>query len=82
MSPGKQYRTLAAASRARVQKADNTNLAAEWEHLAYCYDRLAEHADKNERFAPRSAAIGRGNVCQSDRKAEIRQPLTVRPASG
>ena len=50
MSPGKQYRTLAAASRARVQKADNTNLAAEWEHLAYCYDRLAEQADKNERF--------------------------------
>jgi len=50
MSPGKQYRTLAAALRARVQTADNANLAAEWEHLACCYDRLAEQADKNERY--------------------------------
>jgi hypothetical protein len=26
------------------------NHAVEWEHLAACYDRLAEQAERNERF--------------------------------
>ena len=50
MTPGDQYRTLAASLRARVHGADNANLAAEWEHLACCYDRLAEQAVKNDRL--------------------------------
>lgn len=47
MTPAEQYRTLAAKLRARARTADNANLAVEWDHLAECYVRLAEQADKN-----------------------------------
>ena len=50
MSSGKQYRALATSLRTHALEADSANLIAEWEHLASCYDRLAEQADQNERL--------------------------------
>ena len=51
MTPAEQYRTLAAKIRANARVLDSaTNHAVEWEHLAACYDRLAEQAERNERF--------------------------------
>jgi hypothetical protein len=50
MTPGEQYRVLAASLRARARTTDGADFAAEWEQLAFCYDRLAEQADKNERL--------------------------------
>jgi len=49
MTPAEQYRTLAAKMRANLRMMDRSS-HAEWEHLAACYDRLAEQAERNERF--------------------------------
>ena len=43
------YRKLAAELRAKGQKEESPALRAEWNHLAQCYVRLAEQADKNQR---------------------------------
>lgn len=50
MTPAEQYRTLAAQLRSRACAADNVRIRAEWEHLAQCYIRLAEQADRNDRL--------------------------------
>lgn len=50
MTPSAQYRALAANLRARARSADSEEIAAEWEHLADCYVRLAEQADQNGRL--------------------------------
>ncbi len=47
MTPPEQYRALAARFRARARMGENARLAAEWEHLARCYVRLAEQAERN-----------------------------------
>ena len=47
MTAAEQYRALAAQLRARAQNEDSAQLRAEWEHLARCYVRLAEQADRN-----------------------------------
>ena len=49
MTPAEQYRTLAAKMRANLRMMARSS-HAEWEHLAACYDRLAEQAERNERF--------------------------------
>jgi hypothetical protein len=46
-TPATHYRTLAAQLRARARTEDSPQLRAEWEHLAHCYVRLAEQADRN-----------------------------------
>ncbi len=48
MTPAEQYRALAAKIRANLRMG-STN-CAEWECLAACYDRLAEQAERNQRF--------------------------------
>lgn len=47
MTPVDQYRTLAARFRAHARTTASPRLAAEWEHLARCYVRLAEQAERN-----------------------------------
>jgi hypothetical protein len=47
VTPADQYRALAARFRAHARGTDNPRLGAEWEHLARCYIRLAEQADRN-----------------------------------
>ena len=47
MTPATHYRTLAARLRTRAKTEDNRHLRAELEHLAQCYIRLAEQADRN-----------------------------------
>jgi hypothetical protein len=47
MTPVTHYRTLAAQLRARARTEDSRQLRAEWDHLAQCYIRLAEQADRN-----------------------------------
>ena len=47
MTSAEQYRALAAQLRARAQNEESAQLRAEWEHLARCYVRLAEQADRN-----------------------------------
>ncbi len=47
MTPATQYRTLAARFRARARTEESTQLRAELGHLAQCYVRLAEQADRN-----------------------------------
>jgi hypothetical protein len=49
MTPATHYRTLAAQLRSRARTEENRQLRAEWEHLAQCYVRLAEQADRNSR---------------------------------
>jgi hypothetical protein len=49
MSPSQQYRRLAAELRAKARREENAAARAEWNHLAQCYVRLAEQADKNRR---------------------------------
>jgi hypothetical protein len=39
------YRKLAATLRARAQHEDSGQLAADWEHLAQYYSRLADQTD-------------------------------------
>jgi len=47
MTPATHYRTLAAQLRSRAKTEESPQLRAEWEHLAQCYIRLAEQADRN-----------------------------------
>jgi hypothetical protein len=47
MTPATHYRTLAAQLRTRAKTEENRQLRAEWDHLAQCYVRLAEQADRN-----------------------------------
>lgn len=47
MIPADEYRKLAAELRAKAIAAESHTLAAEWDHLASCYLRLAEQADRN-----------------------------------
>ena len=49
MSPGAQYRKLAAQLRAKARAERSSVLRAEWEHLANCYIRLAQQAERNSR---------------------------------
>ena len=49
MTPGAQYRKLAAQLRAKARAEGSSKLKAEWEHLASCYVRLAEQAERNSR---------------------------------
>ena len=42
------YRRLAATLRVRAQHEDSGQLAAEWEHLAQYYSRLADQTDWND----------------------------------
>ena len=49
MPPGTHYRTLAARLRARAKTEESPQLRAELKHLAQCYVRLAEQADRNAR---------------------------------
>jgi hypothetical protein len=48
MVPAEHYRRLAATLKARAEHEDNGQLAAEWEHLAQYYNRLADQADWND----------------------------------
>ncbi len=47
MTPATHYRTLAAQLRARARTEEAPQLRAELDHLAQCYVRLAEQADRN-----------------------------------
>ena len=47
MTSATHYRTLAAQLRTRAKSEESPHLRAEWEHLAQCYVRLAEQADRN-----------------------------------
>ena len=47
MTPATHYRTLAAQLRSRARTEESPPLRAEWNHLAQCYIRLAEQADRN-----------------------------------
>lgn len=47
LTPAQYYRTTAAELRAMAVSSASAMLAAQWEHLARCYLRLAEQADKN-----------------------------------
>lgn len=47
MTPADRYRQLAADLRAKAEAEDSEQLKAECSHLADCYMRLAEQADKN-----------------------------------
>ena len=49
MTPATHYRTLAAQLRSRARTEDNRQLREEWDHLARCYLKLAEQADRNSR---------------------------------
>jgi hypothetical protein len=49
MTPSTQYRRLAAELRAKAQQEESPAVRAERHHLAQCYVRLAEQADKNQR---------------------------------
>ena len=62
MSPSEQYRKLAAELRAKARVEENGQLKTEWTHLAMCYVRLAEQADRNQTtditYEPPSFRIG------------------------
>jgi len=49
MSPGAQYRKLAAQLRAKARAEPSSVLRAEWEHLSSCYLRLAQQAERNSK---------------------------------
>ncbi len=49
MSPAEQYRKIAAQLRADALKTPNGKAAAELDHLARAYVRLAEQAEQNSR---------------------------------
>jgi hypothetical protein len=49
MTPSAYYRKLAAELRARAEQEQSPAVRAEWNHLAQCYVRLVEQADKNQR---------------------------------
>ena len=48
MSPAERYRMMAAAFRAQALAQTNSSIAADLEHLAGCYLRLAEQAERND----------------------------------
>lgn len=47
MTSADSYRKFAAELKAKAAREPSVSLAAEWEHLARCYLRLAEQADSN-----------------------------------
>ncbi len=47
MSSTEHYRAIAAELEAKANAEPTSQLAAEWQHLARCYLRLAEQADQN-----------------------------------
>ncbi len=49
MSSADWYKRLAAELHARARNEKSANLKGEWDHLADCYERLAEQAERNER---------------------------------
>ncbi len=49
MSSANWYKRLAAELHVRARNEESSNLKAEWDHLADCYERLAEQAEWNER---------------------------------
>ncbi|HXZ45893.1 MAG TPA: hypothetical protein VEH02_04100 [Pseudolabrys sp.] len=49
MTPGAEYRKLAAQLRAKARTETSPLLRAEWEHLAGCYIRLAHQAERNSK---------------------------------
>jgi hypothetical protein len=49
MTPADQYRHLAAELHTRASNEPRADFKAEWNYLAYCYEVLAQHADKNGR---------------------------------
>ena len=69
MTPSDQYRIRAAQFRARARSESNPQLSSEWNHLAQCYLRLAEHAARYSQidivYEPPLAA-NRGNEPPAD----------------
>jgi hypothetical protein len=61
MTPADQYRIRAAELRAKAHEERNARLAAEYDHLAKSYIRLAEQADRNQNldvtYEPRPPTI-------------------------
>jgi hypothetical protein len=51
MTPADEYRNLAADSRAGADKEERPHIRAQWDHLAHCYERLADQAERNHRTA-------------------------------
>ena len=49
MTPAEEYRNLAANLHARASKEDSLFVKVEWDHLAHCYELLAEQAEKDRR---------------------------------
>jgi len=49
MAPGAPYRRLAAQLRAKARTEPSPMLRTEWEHLAGCYVRLAQQAERNSK---------------------------------
>jgi hypothetical protein len=49
MAPGAQYRKLAAQLRAKARTESSFMVRAECEHLASCYLRLAQQAERNSK---------------------------------
>jgi hypothetical protein len=62
VSPASEYRSLAAALRARAHSEESSELKAEWDRLADCYERLAEQADRNARTDTTYEPILRASV--------------------
>ncbi|HEY1474262.1 MAG TPA: hypothetical protein VGF53_09280 [Pseudolabrys sp.] len=55
-----QYRNLASDLHSRARNELSPHLKAEWDHLADCYERLAEQAEKNARIDAGSEPVLRG----------------------
>lgn len=49
ITPANHYRRLASSLRTQALYEESVHLAAEWDDLAECYDRLAGQADKSGR---------------------------------
>jgi hypothetical protein len=47
MTRAQEYASLAANLRARASRETSAYIKAEWDHLAYCYELLAEQAEKS-----------------------------------
>jgi hypothetical protein len=62
MSPASEYRSLAAELRARAHREESSELKAAWDHLANCYERLAEQADQSARIDTTYEPILRSSV--------------------
>jgi hypothetical protein len=50
MTPAAEYRNLAAGLHNRARIEPSTNLKAEWVYLAYCYELMAQQAEKSARI--------------------------------